>query len=59
MKIEKTVFALCNSKLEPVMYFSDKSQLDDWLIKQTKLHGSVPNCIPCQIITTVETKEIT
>lgn len=59
MKEVKETYALCNSKMEPVMHFSDKDQLDNWVARQIELHGSAPNCIPCLITTTVETKELT
>lgn len=58
MKEVKKSYALCNSRMEPVMHFNDKAQLDNWITRQTKLHDSVPNCTPCIIITTIETREI-
>lgn len=58
MKDVKQTYALCNSKMQPVMHFSDKAQLDNWVARQIELHGSAPNCTPCLITTTVEIEEI-
>ena len=54
----KVTYALCNSSLEPVMHFNNKTQLDEWVRKQKERHGKTPGCIPCEITTTVEVKEI-
>ena len=51
-------YALCNSKMEPVMHFSDMAQLENWVQRQIERHGSAPACVPCEITTTVETREI-
>ena len=58
MKEVKKSYALCNSRMEPVMHFNGKAQLDSWIARQAELHGSVPNCTTCLITTTIETEEI-
>ena len=58
MKTKKTIYALCNSRMEPVMYFSDQDQMERWIANQKEKHGAPGNCMPCQITTTVETREI-
>lgn len=58
MIVEKTTYALCNSKMEPVIYFGDQNQMKRWIMNQKEKHGTPGNCVPCQIITTVETREI-
>ena len=59
MKVVKESYALCNTKMEPVMHFADKTQMDAWITRQIKLHGKSPSSKPCLITTTVETKELT
>ena len=40
------------------MHFSDMNQLNNWVQKQIERYGKAPSCVPCEITTTVETREI-
>lgn len=53
-----TSFALCNSKLEPVLVFSDFESMVGHVKRQKELHGTLPSSTPCKVTTIIETEKV-
>lgn len=57
--IKETVsFALCNSRMEPVLVFSDENSMIGHMRRQKERHGAIPHGQLCKIVTTTQTEKI-
>lgn len=56
---EKVEYALCShTDHKPLMRFTDRASLDNWIAKQLERHGTAPSALPCMLTTRTVTEII-
>ncbi len=53
----KIDYALCNSKMQPMMLFNNPDSLQSYMERQKEKNGKYPAGTPCKITTVIQTEK--